>query len=236
MNFKYYGVPIKDQGELVLALTSSSTFRSAKLMESRHNSEALVIVLYQQLENGDDENYVTLRSIESAELSEPQRLKAQAGHLMEITYPWGSQFVEQLESLVVDLGLESYQDPFKEGSDSFGILVGQSDDLWEVAPLLDERAEYCDENPDDEDAPWTMEDKIYEACQANNVVWLDTDWKHFEVDITDFKTLGLEVEYTEPIVISQPEGLVIDEVKLTDRQKYHTINLLFKKEDSSKEV
>ena len=124
MNFKYYGVPIKDQGELVLALTSSSTFRSAKLMESRHNSEALVIVLYQQLENGEDENYVTLRSIESAELSEPQRLKAQAGHLMEITYPWGSQFVEQLESLVVDLGLESYQDPFKEGSDSFGILVG----------------------------------------------------------------------------------------------------------------
>ena len=58
-------------------------------MESRHSSEALVLVLYQQLDNEADENYVTLRSIESAELSEPQRLKAQAGHLMEISISLG---------------------------------------------------------------------------------------------------------------------------------------------------
>ena len=62
-------------------------------------------------------------------------------------------------------------------------LLGKVNDLWEVAPLLDERAEYCDENPDDEDAPWTMEDKIFEACQANNVVCLIPIEAFLEVDI-----------------------------------------------------
>ena len=96
-----------------------------------------------------------------------------------------------------------------------------------MAPLLDERADYCNEHPDDEDAPWTMEDQIVEACNTHTVIWLDTDWKHFEIDLNDFDLLGLNVDYIEPVILSQPKDLVIDEVHLLDDQNYVTINIQF---------
>ena len=226
MKAQYYGIKIENYGEVILGLISASTYRAAKVSTDRNNAEAFVLKLFQHQDDQTEEGILPLRPIESSEIPETQRLEIN-GHLLEIGYPWGTQFIEQLESLVVDLDLESYQDPFKEGSDSYGIIVGKSEDLWEVAPLLDERSEYCDENPEDEDAPWTMEDNIVNACNEHNVIWLDTDWKHFEVDINDFETLGLQVDYLEPSILSLPEGLVIDRVHLGDHKNYTTINILF---------
>ena len=231
MTVQYYGISINNYGEVILGLMSASTFKVAKVSPARNNKDAFVIKLFQHQEAQNDESLIPLRTIEASEVPAAQKLKV-SGYLMEVAYPWGTQFIEQLESLVVDFDLESYQDPFKEGSDSYGLIVGRSEDLWNVAHLLDERSDYCDENPDDEDASWTMEDNIVNACSAHNVIWLDTDWKHFEIDISDFDTLGLQVDYLEPSILNLPEGLIIDQVQLGDHKNYTTINLLFQVADS----
>ena len=226
MKSQYYLINLEGYGEIRLGLISSETFKSVKAMPARKDPSAIVLKLYRQYDEDSVEGLVPISCLDISEIPEKQRLQIK-GTLIEAGYPWGSQFIDGLDHLVNAFDLETYHDPFKEGSDSYGVIVGRSDSIWEVSPLLDERAEYCDENPDDEDAPWTMEDKIVEACRENSVIWLDTDWKHFEIDLTDFQILGLKAEYLEPVILSQPETLKIDEVQLLDDKGYVTINIQF---------
>ena len=230
MNIQYYRCPINNQDEVILGLISSSTFEAMTLSPARQDPTATVLKLYRQLKTSDQANMIPIHPIDPEHIPESQRLQNH-GKIIEIGYPWGSEFVSKIEDVLGDFNLESYHDPFKEGSDSYGLLIGQSENLWEVAPLLDEREEYCNAHPDDEDAPWTMEEPIVEACDQYSVIWLDTDWKHFEVDLNDFDTLGLNVEYIEPVILSQPQDIVIDKIDLLDDRNYVTINLQFIKED-----
>lgn len=126
-----------------------------------------------------------------------------------------------------ELELECYQDPFKEGSDSYGMLVSKDGALWEVVPVMDERAEYAEENPDDWETVDEMDGKIGAACKEHGVLWLDTDWKHFEIDLTEFELLGLNATRIEPEVIERPEGVEISRTRLLDHKGYVRINVLF---------
>lgn len=222
---QYYRCPIDEHGDVIVAVLSAAHFKGMLVSRARNNPDALVLKLCQHANPINGKSPIPIASVDVSEIPEAKRLTYR-GSLIEAGYPWGGSFVEQLEEVIVELGFESYQDPFKEGSDSYGIIVGSSDGVSVVSALLDERAEYCEENPDDEDAAWTMEDPIVEACNTHNVAWLDTDWKHFEIDIDDLTVLGLTAERIEPTVIDQPDTLHIDEVLLLGDRNYVTINVL----------
>ena len=226
MKASYYRCSIEEYGDVIIGILSDSNYQAFSVSPGRHDPDALILKLYQSFTSSEETPMTRLIPVDPEDLPDKDRLNYQ-GHLIEVGYPWGSEFIDQLEGIAGQLDLDTYQDPFKEGSDSFGILVGRSQDVWEVAPLLDERAEYCDEHPDDEDAPWTMEEAIEEACQKHSVIWLDTDWKHFEVDLDDFATLGIEAERVEPVVLAKPEELLLENILLFGQDRYITFNILF---------
>lgn len=226
MQAHYYKCLVEKYGEVIIGFLSNSNYQAYRVVPGRHDQDAVILKLYQVNKSTDEEPMMPLIQMSPEEVLKSQRL-SEHGHLIEVGYPWGSQFVDQLEGVASDLGLETYQDPFKEGSDSFGILVGQSDDLWMVAPLLDERAEYCDNHPDDEEAIWNMEEPIFKACQERSVIWIDTDWKHLEADLDDFSVLGMTAERVEPVILSGPDELSVEKVMLFGEDQYLTFSVHF---------
>ena len=226
MKAHYYRCTIEEYGDVIIGFLSHSSYQACRVIPGRDDQDAVILKLYRVDKSTDEEPMMPLIRMSPEEVLQSQRL-SEHGHLIEVGYPWGSQFVDQLEWVVNDLGLETYQDPFKEGSDSFGIVVGQSDDVSVIAPLLDERAEYCNDHPDDEDAIWSMEEPIFNACQERSVIWLDTDWKHFEVDLDDFSVLGMTAERVEPVILSKPDELNVENIMLFGEDQYLTFSVHF---------
>ena len=57
---------------------------------------------------------------------------------------------------------------------------------------------------------------------------MDTDWKHFEIDLSDFEALGLEAERIEPRALQVPDGVELDEIVLLGPESYVTVNVVFR--------
>ena len=225
MSIQYYRCPVEGHGDVIVAVFSTFNFEAMLVAPDRRDPDAVVLKLCRQARPINDQHPIPIVSVDVSEIPEDQRL-TYSGSLIEAGYPWGGSFVEQLEEVAAELGFETYQDPFKEGSDSYGIIIGDSDGVEAVSALLDERSEYCEENPDDEDAVWTMEEPIVAACNKHKVAWLDTDWKHFEIELDELEVLGLTVTRFEPTVIAHPETLHIKEVWLLGARNYATVNVL----------
>ena len=122
--------------------------------------------------------------------------------LMSITYPWGSDFVYQISGLLErGLGLKRTSDPCTEGSDSWGLFFCKDPYLMAEVSVFLKRAEAANAMTEWEwyDNPWrSMADALIEA---ESVVALHTDWKHFEIDLDCLKPAGYDIEKLEGVVL-----------------------------------
>jgi hypothetical protein len=224
----YYRCFLKDGKSLLLGLRSDTLFTHAHIAQRGGGLRICLCRSERQAKAIRKPLAITpLEAVAAADVPEDLRFEEE-GELIEAGRPWGGNFMEALHMAVSPFGLTTYDDPYKEGSDSYGMLVGPGGAVEEVASLLEARFAFTEENPEDYDENVAHEERIWAACEAHGVIWLDTDWKHFEIDLCDFDQVGLEANRVEPEVLSAPEGVDIDEVVQLGPKSYVTINVVFR--------
>jgi hypothetical protein len=134
------------------------------------------------------------------------------GILLNITYPWGGDFVSKIRPILEhDLGLISQNDPACEGSDGYGIYFYQDEEMMHHMMYWKEMSDQVKIMTDWEwyDNNWgTISDAIR---QSNALMELSTDWKHFEIDLHFLEPIGFSLEQIENIVLQNNNKLPFSE-------------------------
>ena len=128
--------------------------------------------------------------------------------LIDVTYPWGGNFVEKIRPMLErGLGLYSFNDPVTEGSDCYGIYFSPDDAVMTTLQYwlsMDVRAKDATE--------WEW----YETCwkdiagalaTTEAVGYLNTDWKHFEVELDFLEPIGYCMEKLHGAILQNSEKL-----------------------------